>query len=152
MIYAIPSQGQKLSPHFSKASEFLLINSVTEQHRVVITEPHDPAQRCAQKAALLELLRQHKVDAVIVKNIGQAMLSTLFKLGIKVFAYPARRSLAQLTLTELQEITDLAYARPSIHKHQKSCQTKQGCHSSQARTKLNPTTLKKLQRIFTIHR
>lgn len=152
MIYAISSQGQKLSSHFSKASEFLLINSVTEQQRVVVTGPHDPAQRCAQKAALLELLRQHKVEAVIVKNIGQAMLSTLFKLGIKVFAYPARRSLAQLTLTELQEITDLAYARPSIHKHQKPCQTKQGCHSSQARTKLNPTTLKKLQRIFTIHR
>lgn len=56
MIYAIPSQGQKLSSHFSKASEFLLINSVTEQHRVVTTEPYDPAQRCAQKAALLKLL------------------------------------------------------------------------------------------------
>lgn len=154
MIYAIPCQDDQLSNHFSKAPQFMLMQANSQQ-RHVVTVPEtttDSTKRCGKKSARLDLLRQHNVQAVVVKNIGQAMLSTLFNKGFKVFAYPARCPLAELDLSQLSEVTDMSYARPSPNKssHQ-CCHEKSACSTSAATTKLNPRALGKLQKIFNIH-
>ena len=155
MIYAIPCRDNQLSNHFSKAPAFLLIDSDNQQRQLIhIPETLDEGEKhCGKKSVRLNLLQQHQVQAIVVKNIGQAMLSTLFKMGMKVFAYPQRCPLDALDLSQLQEVTDMSYARPSPNKTSHSCcHAKSACTSSVSATKLNPRTLDKLQHIFNIHR
>ncbi|MGC9421481.1 MULTISPECIES: NifB/NifX family molybdenum-iron cluster-binding protein [Vibrio] len=155
MIYAIPCRDNQLSNHFSKAPAFMLIDTENQQRQLVEmpTLLDGGEKNCGKKSARLNLLQQHNVQAVVVKNIGQAMLSTLFSKGFKVFAYPPRCPIEALDFSQLQEITDINYARPSPNKASHSCcHEKSTCTSSASSTKLNPRTLDKLQRIFNIHR
>lgn len=92
MKYALPIQNQRLSNHFSKAPQFLLFDSQTGKQQwldIEVAEEARSEHHCGKKKMLLALLKQHQVDAVVVRNIGQSMLASLFSSGVKVFSSPA---------------------------------------------------------------
>ncbi|ELS8946544.1 NifB/NifX family molybdenum-iron cluster-binding protein [Vibrio fluvialis] len=162
MKYALPIQNQRLSNHFSKAPQFLLFDSQTGKQQwldIEVTEEARSEHHCGKKKTLLALLKQHQVDAVVVRNIGQSMLASLFSSGVKVFSSPAIHDIGNLSTTQLTPVTDMNYARPSAHKSAKPCTGHSACghqdaccHKPVDNTKLKPRTLEKLQRVLKIHR
>lgn len=162
MIYALPVQNQRLSNHFSKASQFLLFNSQTGDRQWVdagLTSQNGAGHQCGKKKNLMNLLTQHQVDAVVVRNVGESMLASLFGFGVKVFSTPAIRDLETWDATQLTPVTELSYARPSAKKLSKANGGQSGCGHKVSRepkpeigTKLQPRSLEKLQRVLKIHR
>ncbi|MBO0212013.1 hypothetical protein J0676_00735 [Vibrio sp. Vb2880] len=161
MLYALPVQNQRLSNHFSKAPQFLLFESETGTKQLIETtlDRDERHTSCGKKNALLTLLQQHHVQAVVVRNIGESMLRHLFASEMAVFSSPALNDLDQFTERSLTPVTSMSYARPSINKAKSTCGGHSGCghqesccHKPAPVTKLKPSTLEKLQRVLKIHR
>lgn len=119
MKYAIPICNDKLFNHYSKAPQFLLLDDVTKQEQIVDLTPTIKAKTCGKKTQMLSLFTAHNVGAVIIKNIGEAMLSTFFDQGIKVFRLNRGADIHALDFSQLIPVEDLAYAKPSVNKRNK---------------------------------
>jgi|GEM_PF-1462682 len=155
MKYAVPVCDEKIFNHYSKAPQFLVIDDTTRQSIQVEIEQTTNTNSCGKKHKIMSMLKQHKVEGVIVKNIGKAMLCSLFQQNIKVFTTVRGMDIENLNFNQLIAIEDLSYARPSINKAGKQHQCCSGEHHqdckqqklSPKRNRLGVKALSKLQRI-----
>ncbi len=159
MKYAVPVCEGKLYNHYSKAPQFLVIDDSTEQNIYVDIEQQTNKSSCGKKSKIMSVLQNHQVNAVIVKNIGESMLASLFQQGIKVFTTVRGMDLDNLDLSALVPVEDMSYARPSVNKHSKGhkcCNSGHGHQHDHDENKLAPMqnrlSLKALSKLQRIHK
>lgn len=126
MIIAIPMKEERIANHFTKADHFIFMDESGE----VVGHQQNPAQTagCAGKSALLVLLLSERVERVIVRHIGQRMLSRLLENQFAVFqTQTGRQDLQHLiqTADELVPLTCAEQGRPSVNYQTK--QQQGGC-------------------------
>ncbi|WP_052074603.1 NifB/NifX family molybdenum-iron cluster-binding protein [Shewanella mangrovi] len=129
MITAIPMSGDKIAGHFSKAETFLFIN---EQGTALAQEVNPGlSDGCAGKAQILALLQQQQVTRVIVRNIGERLLSRLLDAQFKVFQIGSSRWDSAEFLADapryLLPLTDASQGRPSVNYQRKQAEGGCGC-------------------------
>ncbi|AZG73374.1 NifB/NifX family molybdenum-iron cluster-binding protein [Shewanella livingstonensis] len=118
MITAIPMKAENISSHFSKADEILFIDVQAQ----VIGRFANPAllDGCEGKQQLVSLLLAQGANRVIVRNIGQQLLSTLLSQQLMVFhannGRTAIESFAGAVLADCEQYTQASQGRPST-KH-----------------------------------
>ncbi|HHQ4517254.1 NifB/NifX family molybdenum-iron cluster-binding protein [Aeromonas veronii] len=106
------SQGL-LAGHFTRAEQLQILNP---EGNVITTLPNPAAaEGCHGKQALLDALAHHQVGQVVVRNIGERMLSRLLAVNIRVLqCRSARLPLpALLAPANLQPLTEASQGRPS---------------------------------------
>lgn len=116
MIYAIPCNAEQVSNHFSRCQQIAIIDDTHHQHSVISTSAY--REGCGMKKLWQQTIRDYKVDAVVVRNIGQNMLSSLFQAKVKVVAAPAKQELATLNFAKLTPVESLEYAKASPNRKQ----------------------------------
>jgi len=118
MITAIPMKAEHISSHFSKADDVLFIDDQGQ----VIGRFANPALSCIDsgcegKQQLVSLLLAHGADRVIVRNIGQQLLSKLLTRQLSVFhannGRTAIHDFAGADLADCEEYTEAGQGRPS---------------------------------------
>jgi predicted Fe-Mo cluster-binding NifX family protein len=91
--------------HFGSAPAFLLVDTLTSSHRVLVnTNAHHEHGRCAPIA----LFSGERVDAFVVGGIGAGALSNLLSAGAKVYRVrpgPATGVLEALASGTLPSVT-----------------------------------------------
>lgn len=120
MIYAIPYQYGKISVHFARAKQFMLVNDETGKTEVVA----NPAARSPSpesRAQLMQLFRVNRVDTVILRHIGRCMLKSLFNDGLKVFRSPDKTPLAEVFVSELTPIHELDQVQAASENRRMCC-------------------------------
>lgn len=113
------SQGL-LAGHFTRAEQLQILNP---EGSVIVTLANPAAaEGCHGKQALLDALAHHQVGQVVVRNIGERMLSRLLAANIRVLqCRSARLPLpALLAPANLQPLTDPSQGRPSRRHQSKS--------------------------------
>ncbi|MFQ1765685.1 NifB/NifX family molybdenum-iron cluster-binding protein [Aeromonas veronii] len=110
------SQGL-LAGHFTRAEQLQILNP---EGNVIATLPNPAAaEGCHGKQALLDALAHHQVGQVVVRNIGERMLSRLLAANIRVLQCRSVRLPlpALLAPANLQPLTEASQGRPS-RRHQ----------------------------------
>ena len=113
------SQGQ-LAGHFSRAEVLQILSPGGE---ILATQPNPAAaEGCHGKQALLDALAHYQVGQVVVRNIGERMLSRLLAANIRVLqCRSARLPLPTLLApANLQPLTEASQGRPSRRHQSKS--------------------------------
>ncbi|WP_051680291.1 NifB/NifX family molybdenum-iron cluster-binding protein [Vibrio rhizosphaerae] len=126
MIIAIPVKEERIANHFTKADHFIF----TDESGEIVGRQPNPAQAagCAGKSALLALLQSERVERVIVRQIGQRMLSRLLDNQFAVFqTQTGRQELRHLiqAADEWIPLTDTKQGRQSVNYQTK--QQQGGC-------------------------
>lgn len=157
MKYAVPICNGKIFNHYSKAPQFLVIDDTSDQSIHIDIEQTANTNSCGKKHKIMSMLKQHKVGGVIVKNIGESMLSSLFQQNIKVFTTVRGMDIENLNFSQLIAVEDISYARPSINKagKQQSCcsgEHHQGCKEQKLSPKRNRLGVKALNKLQRIHK
>lgn len=113
------SQGL-LAGHFTRAEQLQLLNP--EGNIIATLANPAAAEGCHGKQALLDALTHHQVGQVVVRNIGERMLSRLLAANIRVLqCRSARLPLpALLAPANLQPLTEASQGRPSRRHQSKS--------------------------------
>lgn len=129
MITAIPMSRDKIASHFSKADSFVFID---QQGTQLAQLPNPGLQAgCAAKAEILTLLRQQQVERVIVRNIGERLLSRLLNAELSVFQIGSSHWDSPQFLADapryLLPLTAAEQGRPSIKYQQKQANGGCGC-------------------------
>ncbi|WNO11515.1 NifB/NifX family molybdenum-iron cluster-binding protein [Teredinibacter sp. KSP-S5-2] len=120
MIYAIPYQYGKISVHFARAKQIMLVNDETGKTEVVA----NPAARnpsSESRDQLIQLFRMNRVDAVILRHIGRCMLKSLFNDGLKVFRSPEKTPLSEVFVSELTPIQELDQVQAASENRRMCC-------------------------------
>ena len=126
MITAIVIDQDRIANHFTKAPSMLLTNANGQ----VIEQAANPAadDGCHGKKALLSFLKARGVQRVIVRNIGERMLSQLLAQDIAVYQTNCGRTpLSDLMRNiGLRQLFEASQGRPSLqylarHKEGQSC-------------------------------
>lgn len=110
------SQGL-LAGHFTRAEQLQILNP--EGNVIATLTNPAAAEGCHGKQALLDALAHYQVGQVVVRNIGERMLSRLLAANIRVLqCRSARLPLPTLLApTNLQPLTEASQGRPS-RRHQ----------------------------------
>lgn len=120
MITAIPMKASKISNHFKKAPQFLLLNQAGKSVGQM-TNPANPAsgKGCSSIKELMAELQRHQVNRVVVRNIGERMLKRLLSHDLEVWQTSSRQpELASLAAGESGKLARLArpqQGRASVH-------------------------------------
>ena len=133
MITAIPMKADCISSHFSKADDVVFIN---QQGNLIGRFPN-PAlgASCDGKQSLVNMLLEQGTQRVVLRNIGQQMLSKLLINQLSVFKIDSGRinigDLGNNELLDCTMLTDVLQGRPSINHIAKQ---KQGgcCHHTES--------------------
>ncbi|GGP42164.1 hypothetical protein GCM10009347_07360 [Shewanella algicola] len=118
MITAIPIKDDHIASHFSRADSMIIINEQAE----VIARFANPALAagCDGKKQLLNLIVAHGAERVIVRNIGQQLLSKMLNHQLNVFHVKNGRTaieeLASDHLPQCEQFSEVTQGRPSM-KH-----------------------------------
>ena len=113
------SQGL-LAGHFTRAEQLQILNP--EGNVIATLANPAAAEGCHGKQALLDALAHYQVGQVVVRNIGERMLSRLLAANIRVLqCRSARLPLpALLAPANLQPLTEASQGRPSRRHQSKS--------------------------------
>lgn len=122
MIYAIPHGRNTVANHFMKAQRFSLFDDENNLLQTLDNPAAGGDSSCKDKSATIKLLLQKKINAVIVRHIGERSLGKLLASGIRVFQLNEQTPVALATQAQLQELTQASQGRSS-EKHKK----KGGC-------------------------
>lgn len=125
MLFAIPCRESSLSNHFAKAPQIMLWDNQTNAKRIL--ELPKSSSCCGHKHFWCGVLQDNQVNAVVVRSIGSNMLSTLFKLNVRVLSAPRGFSLENFDENQLTPVTQIEFAQPSANKNKANC-------SSQSKT------------------
>ncbi|MGY5453491.1 NifB/NifX family molybdenum-iron cluster-binding protein [Agarivorans sp. MS3-6] len=135
MIIAIPVNNDKLAGHFTKAMSF----SFYDGAGVLLASRANPSlnEGCHGKKQILDLFDRYKVERVLIKNIGDKMLSKLLAKDLMVFQTHGRLAsvdaLFQPEQVSLHQLCLATEGRPSSNasKQQACCQKsgRQGKHT-----------------------
>lgn len=82
MLTAIPMHGNRIAGHLARAPQV----AIFDQRGCEIARYDNPAaaEHCAGKKQLLALLRQHQVQRLVVRNVGQHMAQRLLAMGLEI--------------------------------------------------------------------
>ena len=94
MIYAIATTNEKLSHRFSQSERFDFYNEQGE-HIAYADNPALKVQGCDGKTLLIDMLKEMKCGAVIVRKIGQKTLGKLLIAGMRVEQGNTRSTVAE---------------------------------------------------------
>ncbi|MCS0350074.1 MULTISPECIES: NifB/NifX family molybdenum-iron cluster-binding protein [Vibrio] len=153
MIYAIPCDQNSPFNHFAKAPQLMIVDdTAATSQRIDVTKTEGS---CGHKKQLLALLRENRVDAVIVRNIGQNMLAAILEKKIEVYYAPRGSQLTSLHPNHLLPVTDVSFGKPSANKSKKRCASqcgskKVGKHNKLAPRMLSPTTIEALKKVLKV--
>ena len=135
MSIAIPLQDATLANHFTKATCF----GIYDEFGSLITQFDNPALEsgCSGKHQLIEKFAEHKVNTVVVKNIGERMLGKLLGGGVKIKQVTQRNQTIPQLLNQLSHyplLTEPSQGRASVHYQEKQqqgrcCDTEGTCCS-----------------------
>lgn len=150
MIYAVPCNESTIAGHYSKANRFLIVDDDKTQS-FFITNPAVSISGCKGKKQLVELLIKHRVDSVVIRNIGERLLSKLFNHNISVYKAKPRSELMSIHPSQLDPVTDLSSARPSSNHKISCCHSEQKNHQQHRQSKLSPKTVNSLRQVLRIH-
>ncbi|AMG28886.1 hypothetical protein AL542_00065 [Grimontia hollisae] len=128
MLFAIPCCESSLSNHFAKAPQIMLWDNQTNTKRIL--ERPQSSSCCGHKHFWRKVLQDNQVDAVVVRSIGSNMLSTLFKLNVRVLSAPRGFSVESFDENHLTPVTKIEFARPSAKKNKASCSSQSATHTS----------------------
>ncbi|HFI9754053.1 TPA: NifB/NifX family molybdenum-iron cluster-binding protein [Vibrio parahaemolyticus] len=165
MLFAIPCRGSSLSNHFAKAPQIMLWDNLANTKRIL--ELPKSSSCCGHKHFWREVLQDNQVNAVVVRSIGSNMLSTLFKLNVRVLSAPRGFSLESFDENQLTPVTQIEFARPSANKNKAKCSSRSTSRAAaigmreayseervtnpQIRTsKLSPKTMSHLAKTFNL--
>jgi len=136
MITAIPMKSDRISGHFTKAPEMLLLDSDGN----TIERFNNPANEsgCDGKEKLLGLLAEKHVQRVVVRHIGEQMLARLLNNNLAVFQVESQRfvndALSNPEAYGMLPLTNAEQGRESVNHTKKMAEG--GCcrhgHDSQA--------------------
>lgn len=159
MLFAMPSRNFSLSQHFAKAPQIMLWDSQTDAKQII--EIPKSSACCGHKKYWNKVMQDHKVDAIIVRQIGTNMLSALFKLNIRVLSAPRQFDSEVIDIGKLTPVTRIEFARPSVKRNKSKCSghnegystsTDISQPSSQSRlseaNKLSPRAMKHLNKVL----
>ncbi|MGX9463465.1 NifB/NifX family molybdenum-iron cluster-binding protein [Shewanella sp. A14] len=117
MITAIPLKDEHIASHFSRADSVLIIND--QGHEIGRFANPALAEGCEGKQQLVSLILAHGANRVIVRNIGQQLLSKLLSHQLSVFhARNGRTAIeyfAAANLADCVEFTEASQGRPSMN-------------------------------------
>lgn len=114
MIYAIPCNDTTVSNHFSKCQQIAVFDDSSQRIEFIPTNQSD--SRCGVKKLWQQVITGYKVDVVVVRNVGQNMLKSLFQSQVKVVAAPAKQEIESLCFDQLTQVESLDYAKESPNK------------------------------------
>ncbi|WP_159654720.1 NifB/NifX family molybdenum-iron cluster-binding protein [Vibrio atypicus] len=156
MLFAIPCRESSLSNHFAKAPQIMLWDNQTNAKRIL--ELPKSSSCCGHKHFWREVLQDNQVNAVVVRSIGSNMLSTLFKLNVRVLSAPRGFSLENFDENQLTPVTQIEFARPSANKNKANCSAAIGMRkaysevrvtgSRKLTNKLSPQAMNHLAKAF----
>ena len=131
MITAIPMSRDKIASHFSKAERFVFIDA--QGHELAAQANPGLQEGCAGKAKILTLLQQQQVQRVIVRNIGERLLSRLLDADLNVFQIGSSHWDSPQFLADapryLLPLISAEQGRPSINYQQKQANGGCGCQN-----------------------
>lgn len=128
MITAIPMNDQNVASHFSKALSFAFFNELGQE----VSRASNPANdsSCGGKTKLLKLFQEQGVQRVLVRHIGEQMLSRLLSNSLHVFQCTSCRNsvdeLAKAPKESLKKLTSPSQGTPSVN-HEKKAQSGHSC-------------------------
>lgn len=130
MIYAIPNDGERVASHFVKAPYIAIYSDSDGLLKNLANIASMPQAGCKAKSQLIQSLQEYKVDAVLVRNIGERALGKLLSSGKQVFKLSTRSSLDDVMGVPRSPLTLATQGRPSInHAKKGGCG---GCGSKKA--------------------
>lgn len=121
MITAIPMKSDRISGHFTKAPDMILLDD--QGH--TIERFANPAMEsgCSGKEALLAVLAEKRVQRVVVRHIGEQMLGKLLNNKISVFQVKGSRfvneALAKPEAFGMLPLTKAQQGRESVNHTRK---------------------------------
>ncbi|MFM2481737.1 NifB/NifX family molybdenum-iron cluster-binding protein [Celerinatantimonas sp. YJH-8] len=139
MKIAIPMQQDLVSNHFTRADKFVILDPSGR----ALAEFENPAlsQGCSGKQLILTQCLALEIDTLLIRNIGQNMLSRLLRHGLTIWQLHRNQSLETIRsqledITQIAtQLTDVSQGRPSIkaiHRmpsdHQRCCQHQGQAH------------------------
>ncbi|UCQ59077.1 hypothetical protein DCF40_08240 [Edwardsiella piscicida] len=117
MLTAIPMHGNRIAGHLARAPQV----AIFDQRGCEIARYDNPAaaEHCAGKKQLLALLRQHQVQRLVVRNVGQHMAQRLLAMGLEIRLTKGGdlQSAYCQDRCPLPALTDPAQARPPRKAH-----------------------------------
>ncbi|WP_350433355.1 NifB/NifX family molybdenum-iron cluster-binding protein [Shewanella sp. H8] len=117
MITAIPMKDQHIANHFSRADEMLFIDEQGQVKGRFVNPAL--AEGCEGKQQLVSMILANGADRVIVRNIGQQLLSKLLSQQLSVFHAKNGRTaieyFAGANLADCEPFTEASQGRPSIN-------------------------------------
>lgn len=150
MIYAVPCNNATIAGHYSKANQFLIVDDNKTQS-FFIDNPAVSVGGCQGKKQLVEQLIKHHVDTVVIRNIGERLLTKLFYRNISVYKANRNSELMSVHPSQLEIVTDLSAARPSINHKKKGCHSEKTRDANSHSKKLSPQTVKSLRQVLGLH-
>ena len=129
MITAIPMKGDHVASHFTKADSFVFVN----ENGDVLSRKANPAlnANCAGKKDLLDLLKAENAQRVIVRNIGERILSKLLESQFSVYQTSCGRQnvkeMASEQADKLTHMTSPSQGRQSLNYEAKQASGGCGC-------------------------
>lgn len=150
MIYAVPCNHTTIAGHYSKAHQFLIVDDNKTQS-FFIDNPAISVGGCQGKKQLVEQLIKHRVDTVVIRNIGERLLTKLFNHNISVYKANRHSELMSVHPSQLEIVTSLNAARPSINHKKKGCHSEKTREANSHSKKLSPRTVKSLRQILGLH-
>ena len=130
MIYAIPNDGERVANHFVKAPYIAIYSDTEGLLKNLANIASMPQAGCKAKSQLIQSLQEYKVDAVLVRNIGERALGKLLSSGKQVFKLSTRSSLDDVMGVPRTPLTVTTQGRPSTnHAKKGGCG---GCVSKKA--------------------
>ncbi|AIJ10081.1 MULTISPECIES: NifB/NifX family molybdenum-iron cluster-binding protein [Edwardsiella] len=132
MLTAIPMHGNRIAGHLARAPQV----AIFDQQGSEIARYDNPAaaEHCAGKKQLLALLRQQRVQRLVVRNVGQHMAQRLLAMGLEIRLVKGGdlQSACCQDPCPLPALTDPAQARPSRKAHDGAHGCGGGCHGHSA--------------------
>ncbi|MBO1270901.1 dinitrogenase iron-molybdenum cofactor biosynthesis protein [Shewanella sp. 4t3-1-2LB] len=132
-MIVIPMSRGHLSGHFTKAQQLAFFSADGQLQQLV----DNPALggNCADKSAMLNLIKQQGAQIVLVHQIGERMLGKLLDAGISVCRPRERNGSLQQLLNDACDtrlrLLDTSTARPSLqHQNKGGCGESCGCGGS----------------------
>ncbi|KIP77213.1 dinitrogenase iron-molybdenum cofactor [Vibrio harveyi] len=136
MIYAIPNDGECVANHFVKAPYIAIYSDSDGLLKNLANIASMPQAGCKAKSQLIQSLHEYKVDAVLVRNIGERALGKLLSSGKQVFKLSTRSSLDDVLGVPRSPLTVATQGRPSSN-HAK----KDNCGGCSSKSKEVPSLL-----------